>query len=119
MQTCTYNKIRSGEDKMLELMYREFAQDSSADVTNDKVASEFLEQLIEGGVCDSIQHPHTNSKFTKGYMIDVCNRKMHIECARRAENHMKYDSEIDQIEFFCSLHTPLPMHTELKQSLDE
>ncbi len=54
MQTCTYNKIRSGEDKMLELLYREFAQDSSVDVTNDKVAGEFLDHLIEGGICDGI-----------------------------------------------------------------
>ncbi len=104
---------------MLELLYREFAQDSSVDVTNDKVAGEFLDHLIEGGICDGIQHPHVNGKFTKGCMIDVCNRKMHVECARRAENHMKYDPEIDQIEFYCCLHTPLPMHTELKQSLNE
>jgi len=54
MQTCTYNKIRGGEDKMLELLYREFAQDSSVDVTNDKVAGEFLDHLIEGGICDGI-----------------------------------------------------------------
>lgn len=44
---------------------------------------------------------------------------MHIECARRAEYYMKYDVEMEQVEFFCSHHTPLPLHTELKQSLEE
>lgn len=104
---------------MLESLYREFVQDACSDVTNDKVAGEFLDELIEGGVCDGILHPQVNAKFTKGCLIDVCNTKMHIECARRAEYHMKYDPEVDQIEFLCSAHTPLPMHTELKQSMKE
>jgi hypothetical protein len=44
---------------------------------------------------------------------------MHIECARRAEYHMKFDPEIDTQEFLCMHHTPLPLCKELKQSLDE
>jgi len=78
-----------------------------------------LDQLIEGGLCDNISHPSVNSKYNKGCMIDVCLNKMHIECARRAEYHMKYDPEIDSTEFYCSHHTPLPLKIELKDSLEE
>lgn len=44
---------------------------------------------------------------------------MHVECARRAEYYMKFDPEIETLDFFCSQHTPLPLKTELKQSLNE
>jgi hypothetical protein len=70
-------------------------------------------------LCDGIQHPAVHAKNTKGCIIDICQNKMHIECARRAEYYMKYDAETEQIEFFCSQHTPLPMNTELRQSLEE
>lgn len=85
----------------------------------DSIACEFLDQLIEGGICDGIQHPQANAKNNRGCLIDICNCKMHVECARRAEYHIKYDPEVDHIDFLCSLHTPLPLLTELKQSMDE
>jgi hypothetical protein len=75
--------------------------------------------MIEGGICDTIQHPTVNTKYTKGCTIDLCVKKMHVECARRAEYHMKYDVELDQVEFFCAHHTPLPLCQELKLSLGE
>lgn len=51
--------------------------------------------------------------------MEVCKNKMHVECARRAEYFMKFDPEIETLDFFCSQHTPLPLKTELKQSQNE
>lgn len=119
LQQCTFSKVRAGEDKMLETLYRDYAQDELIDVSRDHVAGEFFDQLIEGGLCDSIQHPSANGKYTKGCAIDFCGKKMHVECARRAEYHMRYDPEVDNLDFFCSHHTPLPLKVQLKDSLEE
>jgi hypothetical protein len=35
--------VRNGEDKVLETLYKEYAQEKSADVQSDKVAGEFLD----------------------------------------------------------------------------
>lgn len=104
---------------MLEQLYKDFAQDPSLNVNQDQVAAEFLDNMVEGGMCDGIQHPSANIKYSKGCIVDICQTKMHIECARRAELHMNYDAELDQVEFFCNHHTPLPFNQELKSSLDE
>lgn len=81
--------------------------------------SELLDEMIEGGLCDSVTNGQLSSKNNKGCLVEVCQNKMHIECARRAEYFMKYDPEIETLEFYCSEHTPLPLKTELKQSIDD
>lgn len=83
------------------------------EANRDHVAREFFDQMIEGGVCDSINHPSASSKLSKGCLFDMCQNKMHIECARRAEYFMKQNYDIDAVEFYCSQHTPLPLKIQL------
>jgi hypothetical protein len=73
--------------------------------------------MIEGGLCDIISS--SLQKNNRGFLLEVCKNKMHVECARRAEYYMKFDPEIETLDFFCSQHTPLPLKIELKQSLNE
>jgi hypothetical protein len=74
-----------------------------------------LDDCLEGGLFESVRpKPIPNEKS-----YEACTRKMHIECARRAEYFMQYDGETETFEMYCSAHCPMPMKTELKQSLDE